>query len=70
MNTTLKINGQTREFPDRLPTTLAELLKILRIDEATVVAELDGKIIPRAEFGSAVLHEEASIELVRFVGGG
>jgi sulfur carrier protein len=70
VNATLKINGQVREFAERLPATLAELLKTLHIDEATVVAELDGKIIPRAEFSTAVLRENASIELVRFVGGG
>lgn len=70
MNATLKINGQVREFAERLPATLAELLQILHIDEATVVAEIDGKIIPRAEFSTAALQENASIELVRFVGGG
>jgi thiamine biosynthesis protein ThiS len=67
---TLKINGQSREFAERLPATLAQLLQTLHIDEATVVAELDGKIIPRAEFGTTALHDGASIELVRFVGGG
>jgi len=70
VNATLKINGQVREFAERLPATLAELLKTLHIDEATIVAELDGKIIPHAEFSTAVLRENASIELVRFVGGG
>jgi sulfur carrier protein len=70
VNAKLKINGQMREFEEMLPATLAELLKILHIDEATVVAELDGKIIPRTEFGTASLRDGASIELVRFVGGG
>jgi thiamine biosynthesis protein ThiS len=70
VNATLKINGQVREFAERLPATLAELLQTLHIDEATVVAELDGKIVPRAEFGAAALRDGASIELVRFVGGG
>lgn len=70
MNATLKINGQVREFAEQIPATLAELLQALHIDEATVVAEIDGKIIPRAEFGTAALREGTSIELVRFVGGG
>lgn len=70
MNAILKINGQVREFSDTLPATLAELLRTLGIDEATVVAEVDGQIIPRAEFGTASLKEGASVELVRFVGGG
>jgi sulfur carrier protein len=70
VNATLKINGQVREFTERIPATLAELLQTLHIDEATVVAEIDGEIVPRAEFSAAALREEASIELVRFVGGG
>jgi thiamine biosynthesis protein ThiS len=70
MSAALKINGQVREFSDALPATLAELLRTLGIDEATVVAEVDGQIVPRTEFGSAAIHKGASIELVRFVGGG
>jgi thiamine biosynthesis protein ThiS len=70
VSTALKINGQVREFSGQLPATLAALLQTLHIDEATVVAELDGKIVPRTEFGSTALYEWASIELVRFVGGG
>jgi sulfur carrier protein len=70
MNATLKINGQIREFAESLPATVAELLKRLEIDQATVVAEIDGKIVPRAEFAATALRGGASIELVRFVGGG
>lgn len=70
MNATLKINGQVREFANHLPATVAELLKILGIDEATVVAEINGQIIPRDQFSTAAVKEGASIELVRFVGGG
>jgi thiamine biosynthesis protein ThiS len=66
----LKINGQVREFAENLPETLAQLLQKLQIDEATVVAEVDGRIVPRTEFTTALLHDGASIELVRFVGGG
>jgi thiamine biosynthesis protein ThiS len=66
----LKINGQQREFTDTVPATLTDLLQLLNIDGATVVAEIDGQIIPRVEFGTAALCEGARIELVRFVGGG
>jgi thiamine biosynthesis protein ThiS len=66
----LKINGQQREFTDAVPATLKDLLGILNIDSATVVAEIDGQIVPRTEFASAALLEGANIELVRFVGGG
>jgi thiamine biosynthesis protein ThiS len=70
MDKRLKINGQVRDFGDQLPPTLSELLKLLHIDQTTVVAEVDGRIIPRTAFGQTELKDDAVIELVRFVGGG
>lgn len=70
MDKRLTINGQVRDFGDQLPPTLGELLKQLQIDQATVVAEVDGRIIPRTAFDQTSLKEDAVIELVRFVGGG
>ena len=70
MDKRLKINGQVRDFGRQLPATLSELLGLLQIDQATVVAEIDGQIIPRTSFGQTPLKEDAVIELVRFVGGG
>jgi thiamine biosynthesis protein ThiS len=67
----LKVNGEDRQFEGEvLPGTVAELLKKMGIDEATVVAEVDGEIVERKNFGKAELKEGASVELVRFVGGG
>ena len=67
---TLRINGKQKQFPDGLPATLAQLLEQLQIDDATVVAELDGKIIERAQFAHTSLSSGQAIELVRFVPGG
>ena len=67
----LKINGKEKMFPeDKMPATIADLLSSLCIDSATVVAELDGQIIERANFSKAQLRDGQRIELVRFVGGG
>ena len=67
----LRINGVEKEFPEeQMPTTLAELLKQLNVDAATVVAEIDGQIIERENFAQTGLRKGQSIELVRFVGGG
>lgn len=67
----LKINGQEKTFPDgKIPATIADLLQQLRVDAATVVAELDGQIIERANFSNTSLRAGQSIELVRFVPGG
>ncbi len=71
MTQTLKINGQVKQFPEGdLPQTLLELLEQLSINQATVVAEIDGQVIERARFTETKLRPGASIELVRFVGGG
>jgi thiamine biosynthesis protein ThiS len=67
---TLKINGEVREFEGAMPATISELLAYLKVDEATVVAEIDGAIIERAKFFDTKLHESQKIELIRFVGGG
>lgn len=67
---TLKINGEPRDFPEGLPQTLAELLDVLSINQATVVAEVNEQIIKRAAFSKTPLVSGQQIELVRFVGGG
>ena len=66
----LKINGIEKQFPDGIPKTLIELLKQLDIHQATVVAEINGKIIAREDFSQTQLSSGQRIELVRFVGGG
>ena len=67
---TLKINGSDRQFADGLPQTLTELLEQLGINQATVVAEINGKIVERRNFAQTQLSNGQTVELVRFVGGG
>ncbi len=66
----MKINGVEKQFPAGIPQTLTELLEQLDINQATVVAEIDDKIIERQNFSQTQLSSGQSIELVRFVGGG
>jgi sulfur carrier protein len=68
--TVLRINGTDREFPAGIPRTLTELLEQLGINQATVVAEVDGKIVERRNFAQTELSSGQAVELVRFVGGG
>jgi len=65
----LKINGTKKEFP-KLPSTLVELLDEMKINHATIVAEIDGEIIARDDFGQTPINADQKIELIRFVGGG
>jgi len=66
----MTINGVQRQFPQGLPANLSDLLRQLDINAATVVAEVDGQIVERRDYASAVLREGQTIELIRFVGGG
>ena len=71
MEKKLKINGQEKEFAaGQWPDTVSVLLEQLEINEATVVAEIDGSIVERKDFASTPLSEGQAIELIRFVGGG
>ncbi|MHC5121463.1 MAG: sulfur carrier protein ThiS [Planctomycetota bacterium] len=70
MSAVLKINGIEKTFDGGLPATLSELLAKLEIDVATVVAEIDGKIVERQNFAQTELKDQMGIELIRFVGGG
>ncbi len=67
----LKVNGIEKQFPEgEIPSTISDLLKSLNVNEATVVAEVDGEIVERKNFSKHILSSGQSVELVRFVGGG
>jgi thiamine biosynthesis protein ThiS len=67
----LKINGKEQMFPDnKMPATIADLLRQLGVKATTVVAELEGQIIERKNFATTTLIAGQNIELVRFVPGG
>jgi len=67
----LKINGVEKKFAaGQMPKTVSELLEHLRVEAATVVAEVDGLIVEREKFAQTTLSKGQSIELVRFVPGG
>ena len=67
----IKVNGVEKEFVEgELPGTLADLLDYLDVNAATVVAEVDGEIIRREEFGRTKLSTGQTVELLRLMGGG
>jgi thiamine biosynthesis protein ThiS len=49
---------------------LAGLLEELSLEKNTVIAELNGVIVPVEAFSSRALNAGDRVELVRFVGGG
>jgi len=65
---TIKLNGTPRDVHDGC--TLMELIQSLELDLNNTVAEVSGTIIAPENYPAAVLKDQDSVELIRFVGGG
>lgn len=63
----IRVNGETCEGAG---LRLAALLAAREIPTRMVAVEVNGAIVPRAEYDSFIVPEDAVIEVVRFVGGG
>ena len=67
----LYVNGKEMTFDENeFPENITALLAHLKVDETTVVAELQGDIIPKDKFADTQLEKGSKVELVRFVPGG
>ncbi|MGQ0723184.1 MAG: sulfur carrier protein ThiS [Candidatus Eiseniibacteriota bacterium] len=64
----IRLNGRVREVPDG--ETLAGLVGSLGLDPRWVVAELNGRPVPRQDFAGQGLSGGDRLELVRPVAGG
>jgi sulfur carrier protein len=65
---TILCNGEPRRLEQ--PMSVEEFMLHLGLNPQTVVAELDGRILSRTEYAAAHLADGATLELIRFVGGG
>lgn len=63
----LKINGQPSSAVGMM---LMEYLEQAGVDPARIAVELDGEIIPRADYAHTRLEDGQELEIVSFVGGG
>lgn len=64
----INVNGEKKECPTG--SSLSKLLESLDFDKRYVAVELNHKIVPRIQFSEKRLHENDSLEIVTFVGGG
>ena len=64
----LVINGQTKEFSGT--ATIQGVIAQFSKNNAHLIAELNGTIIPTDKWGSTTLKNGDALELVAFVGGG
>lgn len=65
---TLKINGESRQFPD--PLTVAGLIEALGYTGKRIAVERNGEIVPKSQHASAALASGDQLEIVVAVGGG
>ena len=62
------VNGEEREAPADI--SVSEYVVTLGFDPETVVVELDGQILKRADYAEHRLTNGSELELIRFIGGG
>jgi sulfur carrier protein len=67
-NVTISINGDAMEVPSG--TTVAALLQLLDVETAQIAVELDGNVAQRERWREISITPGATLEIVRFVGGG
>lgn len=61
-------NGAERDIRDGM--TVMDLIRELDLNPETVVVEYNNRILPRNEYDELLIEDGATLELVRFVGGG
>lgn len=64
----ITVNGQQMDF--RSGMTVLALLEDKGLNPATVVVELNGRIIPGDAFAEAQINDDDTLEILGFVGGG
>jgi len=62
------VNGEPKDLP--LHLSLQGLIESLTLKSERVAAELNGLVVPRADWQSTELSDGDRIEIVHFVGGG
>ena len=64
----MKLNGQNVNI--NIGLSLLEFLQQNKYDISKIAVELNGNIIPKADYMNVLLEEDDSLEVVSFVGGG
>ena len=63
----VKVNGEEKDIAGK---TLAEYFATTKYDMKRVATEINGEIIPKAQYAQTVLKDGDNVEVVSFVGGG
>ena len=63
----VKVNGEEKDIVGK---TLAEYFVTTKYDMKRVATEINGEIVPKAQYAQTVLKDGDNVEVVSFVGGG
>ena len=63
----VKVNGEEKDISGK---TLAEYFETTKYDMKRVATEINGEIVPKAQYAQTVLKDGDNVEVVSFVGGG
>lgn len=64
----ITVNGKPETLDDG--ATLLDFIRMKNLDPEKIVIELNLEIVDRKDFGDAVIRDNDSLEVLRFVGGG
>jgi sulfur carrier protein len=62
------VNGKPRELPGQ--PTVGDYIRHLGVNPLAVAVEMNGQIVKRDQFDTTAITEQASLEVVRMMGGG
>ena len=63
----VKVNGEEKNIEGK---TLAEYFETTKYNMKRVATEINGEIVPKAQYTQTVLKDGDNVEVVSFVGGG
>lgn len=62
------LNGETAEVPE--PVSVRALLERFKLESRRVAVAVNTRVVPRSQFGVAIVREGDRVEVIRAVGGG
>ena len=64
----ITVNGNEIEFvPDE---TVKDLLKRMNYVFPLVVVKIDGEVVPKVSFGSTIIPDDATVQVIHLISGG
>ena len=62
------VNGFIYDFKENV--SMEDIIEELKITNLNIIAEINGEIVRRRDFGNRKIGENDRVEIVQFVGGG